>query len=347
MLVSVIIPVYNAQDHLEQCLRSVLSQTLKDIEIICIDDGSTDSSLEILDQLALEDSRLIVHHVPNGGAGKARNIGLQMAKGKYVALIGHDDLWKSDKLEKQVAFMEEHMEHSVCFSWVDIIDEEKNVINDSCETLYNLFCRANHSQDYWNRKLVLDGNQFCAPSACIRRELLERSGYYRYGLVQLQDYDLWLRLLKEGPMYVLQEKLVLYRKFLKSDKNLSSANRKNLNRDSHERQWICDTLINQLKEQDFARIFCQDMINPHTIEKKEIMCEKVLFLWKRKNAYAVKRFIELVEDEECREILEEKYNVSLLDFYEWNTETIVMDTSLEDVIQEQKRIIEAYQQEQK
>ena len=91
MLVSVIIPIYNAQNHLEQCVRSVMQQTLRDIEIICIDDGSTDQSPKILEQLSHEDARLIIHRVTNGGAGKARNIGLQMAKGKYLSFLDADD----------------------------------------------------------------------------------------------------------------------------------------------------------------------------------------------------------------------------------------------------------------
>ena len=100
MLISVIIPIFNAQEHLEQCIRSVMSQTLRDIEIICIDDGSTDRSPQMIDQLAQEDPRLIVQHVSNGGAGKARNIGLRMAKGKYLSFLDADDFFEPEMLEK-------------------------------------------------------------------------------------------------------------------------------------------------------------------------------------------------------------------------------------------------------
>ena len=100
MLVSVIIPVYNAQAHLEQCLRSVMAQTIKDIEVICVDDGSTDNSAKILSRLAQEDLRLIVKHVTNGGAGRARNIGLDMARGTYLLFLDADDFFEPDMIEK-------------------------------------------------------------------------------------------------------------------------------------------------------------------------------------------------------------------------------------------------------
>lgn len=91
--VSVIIPVYNAEKHLRQCLESVINQTLEDIEIICIDDGSTDRSAKILQSYAEEDSRVIFFRQKNQGAGTARNRGITEAKGKYIAFMDADDYY--------------------------------------------------------------------------------------------------------------------------------------------------------------------------------------------------------------------------------------------------------------
>jgi glycosyltransferase involved in cell wall biosynthesis len=89
--VSVIIPVYNVEAYLRQCLDSVVNQTLKDIEMICVDDGSTDSSAEILKEYAKKDERIRVLTQSNSGAGAARNAGLVSAKGKWLYFLDGDD----------------------------------------------------------------------------------------------------------------------------------------------------------------------------------------------------------------------------------------------------------------
>ena len=97
--VSIIIPVYNVEKYLRQCLDSVVSQTLRDIEIICIDDGSKDSSGAMLDEYAARDSRVKVVHKENGGYGKAINAGLGMAGGEYIGIVEPDDYIESDTYE--------------------------------------------------------------------------------------------------------------------------------------------------------------------------------------------------------------------------------------------------------
>ena len=100
--VSVIVPAYKTSQYITNCLDSIVSQTLKDIEIICIDDGSVDSTPFILDEYSKRDSRIKVLHVPNGGVSKARNIGLDLAKDKYISFVDSDDVISPDMLEKMV-----------------------------------------------------------------------------------------------------------------------------------------------------------------------------------------------------------------------------------------------------
>ena len=98
--VSIIIPVYNCETYLEQCIKSVFRQSIKDLEIICINDGSTDSSVEIIEQLQKEDGRIILYHQENQGAGAARNLGIRKAEGKYIAFLDADDYFlDTDALE--------------------------------------------------------------------------------------------------------------------------------------------------------------------------------------------------------------------------------------------------------
>ena len=89
---TIIIPVYNAEKYLKMALDSVLAQSFQDWECICIDDGSKDGSANILDSYALSDERFKIIHQDNGGEGAARNAGLKIAKGEYVALVDSDDV---------------------------------------------------------------------------------------------------------------------------------------------------------------------------------------------------------------------------------------------------------------
>lgn len=345
-LVSVIIPVYNGENFIENTIDSALKQTYRNIEVIVVDDASTDSSREKISlyrdprikKIYLKEN----HHICYCG-----NVGFEHAVGKYIALIGHDDCWRSDKLEKQVTFLEEHPSYGLCFTWVNVIDEDNHCKNTKNYNFYKLFCNDNFKKEYWSRKLIIDNNCFCAPSACIRSEVLKQTGYYRYGLVQLQDYDLWLRVLGQTETYILQERLTFYRRFSQSGKNLSDVNEKTLARDAHERQWIHETCIRKMSMQDFADIFREDMKNKNAYSEKEILCEKAFLLWNKGNCFAEKWFIELFEDTECRNILEEKYNFKLTDFYKMNTEPMYFDQVIIDIAKRQQAIIKKYQEEKK
>ena len=104
--VSVIIPVYNTGPYLEECLNSARNQTLKNIEIICVNDGSTDHSLDILQNCAKQDNRVIVINQKNQGVSHARNVGIQHAKGKYIYFLDSDDYLAHEALDTLVNTMD-------------------------------------------------------------------------------------------------------------------------------------------------------------------------------------------------------------------------------------------------
>jgi len=101
-LVSVVIPVYNVERYLGECLDSILKQTLDDIEVICVDDGSNDNSLEILKDYADKDKRIIILQQDNQGAGVARNYGMSIAKGKYLSFLDSDDFFDTTLFQESV-----------------------------------------------------------------------------------------------------------------------------------------------------------------------------------------------------------------------------------------------------
>lgn len=123
--VSVIVPVYNVEQYLKECLDSIQVQTLKDIEIICIDDGSTDLSVQILDEYAQKDGRFRVVHKANEGYGKAMNVGISMATAPYVGIVESDDKIEPDMYEKLYMIIEEKQ--------VDVIKADYYEFYQGCE----------------------------------------------------------------------------------------------------------------------------------------------------------------------------------------------------------------------
>lgn len=124
-LISVIVPVYNVEKYLAECLRSIAAQTYRNLEILVVDDGSTDGSGAICDAFAKEDPRFRVFHKQNGGAASARNLALREARGEYLAFVDSDDVLHSDAYEHMVSQMQEHDADVVQCGYADWYRDEK------------------------------------------------------------------------------------------------------------------------------------------------------------------------------------------------------------------------------
>lgn len=127
MEVSIIVPIYNAQKFLEETLRSIESQTATDFEVILVDDGSTDESGTICDRWAAKDKRFKVIHQQNTGVVKARNAGVSLATGRFIAFLDADDRWLPEKLQTQIDFMKKE-NIILSYSAYQFIDEEGKVL---------------------------------------------------------------------------------------------------------------------------------------------------------------------------------------------------------------------------
>jgi glycosyltransferase involved in cell wall biosynthesis len=128
--VSVIVPVYNTAEYLPKCLNSIINQTLKEIEIICINDGSTDNSLSILENYANKDSRIKVLNQNNSGCGIARNYALKYAKGEYIGFVDSDD-WIDPKMYQDMYENAKQFDTDMTFCGVHIINNENNQIENT------------------------------------------------------------------------------------------------------------------------------------------------------------------------------------------------------------------------
>lgn len=198
-LVSVIIPTYNRRDFLKEAIRSVLEQSFRDFELIVVDDGSKDGTHEMIQR---EFSGLLTYlYQENQGVSRARNRGLQVAQGEFVAFLDSDDLWLPRKLERQVAFMQSNPDAQICYT--DEIWIRRGVrVNPKKK-------HAKYSGWIYPRCLPLC---IISPSsALMRRELLEQVGGFDEEMPVCEDYDLWLRISARYPVHFLPEKLIVKR----------------------------------------------------------------------------------------------------------------------------------------
>lgn len=191
MKLSIIIPVYNVEPYLHACVESVLAQTYQDLQIILVDDGSTDGSGELCDKLAQHDNRIQVIHKPNGGLSDARNAGLKVATGDYVAFLDSDDVYLlQDGIEQMINIVAKDQPDLLLFQCVDVYPNRHSV-----RKAYDVDYIATHEGSEVFHRLVQ--SQCFNMSACfqlIRRELLEQHQlYFEKGLLS-EDVDWSLRL---------------------------------------------------------------------------------------------------------------------------------------------------------
>lgn len=215
--VSVIIPSYNHVCYVKEAVQSVLEQTFRDLEIIIVDDASNDGTVQVLEKI--QDPRIQLVKMTENRAVHTRNIGIGLAQGKYVAFQNSDDVWDRDKLEKQVAVLEQRPDVVACFTAVQAINEKSAPIHGSW--IDNLFTTKNRSSEEWLRDFFETGNCLCITSAVVRREELEAAGRFRESMIQMGDFDLWVRLAALGNLHIIDMPLTRMR--VLSDKRNVSA----------------------------------------------------------------------------------------------------------------------------
>lgn len=198
-LVSVITPVYNVEKYIDRTLESVFAQTYGDIEIVLVDDKSTDKSAEIIKQYQKNHPEIVYYLQPeNKGAGHARNKALELASGQYVAFLDADDIWKPEKIEKQVKLLQKKR-GGFCFTAIEMIDGDDKIIKGKRKVKEEI--------DY---KFLLSNTMIPTSGVMVDRTIM---GDFRMHLRRGgQDYATWLRLLRNGTKaYGIDEALVGYR----------------------------------------------------------------------------------------------------------------------------------------
>jgi glycosyltransferase involved in cell wall biosynthesis len=201
-LVSVIVPAFNAEQTLRKTLISAAASTYRNIEIVIVDDGSTDATAEIADSFARSDDRIQLKQRTNGGLSAALNSGFALARGSYIARLDADDLWHPSKLERQIEFALRHPEIGFIYAFARYIDTNDRVVRDGPPQAFPhwALCRGMYES------LVGGGS-----SALMKRSAVEEAGGCDESFKSWEDLLLQLAISDRYPIGFVPEYLVGYR----------------------------------------------------------------------------------------------------------------------------------------
>lgn len=227
-LVSVVMPVFNSEAFLFKAINSILNQTYSNWELIILNDGSTDGSVDIIHQF--DDPRIkLYHNEKNEGLAITRNkLFSFISAGKYIAILDSDDIALPHRFEKQVHFLENNKEYGLIASSVNFINENDEVVGS---TMHFPAKPKNIPS------ILFYHNYFIQSAVMMKREIIEEGYLYRIEYPPCEDYDLWIRLSEKYILGNLPEVLVHYR----NHQNNISKNRADL-RESREKQILADQL---------------------------------------------------------------------------------------------------------
>ncbi len=219
-VISVILPVYNAASFLKEAIDSILNQSFSDFELLIYDDGSTDSSRNIID--TYQDKRIVRHYSDiNQGLISVLNRGLNDAKGKYIARMDADDICLPDRFIKQLSFMELHPDYGICGTQLQLIHNDQ-VLSRPVDDL---------ALRWWFFK----GSPFAHPSVMIRSSVIRKHQLsFDSTAYVAEDYDLWWRMAFYCKMHNLEEVLLRYRVHA----NQESSAKSDIQADNHQKSLL-------------------------------------------------------------------------------------------------------------
>lgn len=198
--ITVAIPVYNGAKTIRTTLESIIQQSFSDLEIIVIDDGSTDQTADIVRQI--DDSRIRLISYPNEGLAASRNRGIHQSQCELISFIDADDLWTADKLADQLAALQTAPKASVAYSWTDCVDQSAR------------FCRrGSHvsAEGHVYEKLLMGNFLDSGSNALFRKSVFDTVGRFDVSLKAAEDWDMFLRVALDHTFAVVPKVQVLYR----------------------------------------------------------------------------------------------------------------------------------------
>lgn len=246
-MVSVVIPTHNRVDLLPRAIESVLNQTYKDIELIVVNDGSTDGTDDLMEKYVNNSRIKYINYKPAKGGNYARNTGIDAANGEYVAFLDDDDEWLPAKIEKQVALMEADNEVGLVYTGINCI-----YVNEGISYLSNPQLRGDLSKE------ILFRNCVGSTSSVMLRKIFCEAYRFDENLQALQDYDLWIKVLQGCKADVVSEPMINYFNY-RNQTQVSSSTAKYVQATEYIDKKYID-LFAQLSPKEYKKKKCNNIM---------------------------------------------------------------------------------------
>lgn len=204
--VSIICPTFNGacRGYLRDSIESALAQNFKNYELVIIDDGSTDDTRKECERY-LKDPKVNYIFQQNGGPAKARNTGIEASSGEFICFLDDDDLWKPNKLQRQVQFIDNQLANfrnwGMVFTWAELIDARGNIIG----------YRGHRQEGAIYKSLFFENIIDATSSVLVKRGVFDKVGLFDEAHKQCEDWDMWLKIAKNYYIFPIKEYLVQYR----------------------------------------------------------------------------------------------------------------------------------------
>jgi glycosyltransferase involved in cell wall biosynthesis len=200
-VISIVLAVYNGEKFLKESIDSVLNQSYANFELIIINDGSFDSTQNIIDSYS--DERIICFKLNHRGLSQALNFGIEKSRGDYIARIDDDDIWFKDKLNVQMKYLVDHPEIEFLATAKQVIDENGMILVTS---------EPERDLDYYElRSKLLENNIICHSSVLFKRSIIYHTGTYNTNFKNSLDYEYWIRILDNHQGHLIGVPMVKYR----------------------------------------------------------------------------------------------------------------------------------------
>ena len=330
--VSVLIASYNHEKYIGYAIQSVLGQTYQDFEIVIVDDGSKDNSVEVIRSFTDPRIRLICFEQNQGACTAAKRL-LQEAKGEYIAILNSDDAFLPEKLAKQVDFLDRNDKYGAVFSYAQIIDEAGEIFTDENHFYSKIFVQENKSRHEWLRYFFYNGNCLCHPSIMIRSECYESVGFYDERYYQLPDFDFWIRLCLKYEIYIIPENLIEFR-VRENEANASGDNYTTKIRCNNELVSVLERFLLIKSEKEFLDVFPdkQELVNENGFDLEYAVASVCMSNRNSKMhvAFGLQLLFRLLNNPNKRSKLMDIYNFSYQDLYQWSKKCDVFAVCLVD-----------------
>ena len=324
-LISVTMTAYNHEKYIKEAIQSVLNQSFTDFEFIIVNDGSNDKTEEIIK--TFQDNRIIYIYQENQGPSSAINNAILAAKGKYVAIMSGDDVCYINRLERQYEYISQS-NYKIIFSWIDVINDDSEIINRENSRPQKQYNCDNSSRPETLKRLFLTYTFMCAPTALAEREVLLEAGLFCLTSIQVQDLDMWFKIVKKHELFILPEKLLKYR--IRSQRKNLSLNLAYSIRNTFELYEIYKDIFDDIPINLFREAFIDLVKKSDFKDGAEYELEKAFLYLKHRSPViqdiAKEKLFKLLQDKEILSVAITEYGFGLSDLYNLTTDVNFLAT---------------------